>query len=168
MLCPSCGSPDQLIKESRTIREGAARRRRFLCRSCDHKWTGYFDANSDQPIGRPHNRKPREEDKKPRFFKLTEDRVVEILTSSLSDAAMAQVAGVSRQCVGFIRNGDTFRLVRPDIPRRERRNRLSSGDIQDILQRGAEGERLADIAFDYEVPESRIQQVLHRGSRAAV
>lgn len=168
MFCPSCGSPDQSIKESRLIRNGAARRRRFVCQSCDHKWTGFFDAESDQTIEQPRRTRPRADNRRQQFHKLTEEMVVEILTSDLTDARMAEIAGVSRQCVGFIRNGDTFKLVRPDLPRRQRGTRLSSGDVQDILQRGAEGEPVADIAFDYELPEARIRQVIHRGSRAAV
>lgn len=49
---------------------------------------------------------------------LTEDAVVDILESRISDAKAGEKYGISRQSVQQIRRGNTYANVRPDIPRR--------------------------------------------------
>ena len=48
---------------------------------------------------------------------ISDDDIVIILESTLSNTKMGEVYGISRQTVQQIRNGKTYADVRPDIPR---------------------------------------------------
>jgi len=50
--------------------------------------------------------------------KLTDDQIAEILISKISDTLAGKIYGVSRQAVSNIRNGASFKHIRPEIPRR--------------------------------------------------
>lgn len=49
---------------------------------------------------------------------LTDNAVVDILESKVSDAKAGKKYGISRQSVQQIRRGNTYANVRPEIPRR--------------------------------------------------
>lgn len=47
MNCPSCGSNQVRVIDSRPVDEGTSVRRRRLCMACDCKWTT-FEIDADQ------------------------------------------------------------------------------------------------------------------------
>lgn len=47
MKCPSCGTDDDKVLESRAVRGGAAIRRRRICNACSHRFTTYEEILRD-------------------------------------------------------------------------------------------------------------------------
>ena len=50
MKCPKCHIDDDKVLESRTVREGAAIRRRRECNSCGHRYTTYEEVDRDELV----------------------------------------------------------------------------------------------------------------------
>lgn len=50
--------------------------------------------------------------------KLTDEQVIAILTSTMSDSKTAALHGVSKTAIGHIRTGQSFAYICPDLPRR--------------------------------------------------
>ena len=50
MKCPKCGSDDDKVLDSRTVREGAAIRRRRECAACGHRFTTYEEIDRDEVL----------------------------------------------------------------------------------------------------------------------
>lgn len=50
MKCPKCHIDDDKVLESRTVRDGAAIRRRRECNSCGHRYTTYEEVDRDELV----------------------------------------------------------------------------------------------------------------------
>lgn len=50
MKCPKCSSDDDKVLDSRTLREGAAIRRRRECMKCSHRFTTYEEIARDEVV----------------------------------------------------------------------------------------------------------------------
>lgn len=51
--------------------------------------------------------------------KLSDQQIAEILITTTNDALTGRLYGVSRQSISRIRNGESFKDFRPDLPRRK-------------------------------------------------
>lgn len=50
MKCPKCHADNDKVLESRTVREGAAIRRRRECNECGHRFTTYEEIDRDELV----------------------------------------------------------------------------------------------------------------------
>ena len=50
MKCPKCGAGDDKVLDSRSVREGAAIRRRRECAVCGHRFTTYEEIDRDEVL----------------------------------------------------------------------------------------------------------------------
>ena len=50
MKCPKCGAGDDKVLDSRSVREGAALRRRRECAVCGHRFTTYEEIDRDEVL----------------------------------------------------------------------------------------------------------------------
>ena len=50
MKCPKCGVDDDKVMDSRSVREGAAIRRRRECASCGCRFTTYEEVDRDEVL----------------------------------------------------------------------------------------------------------------------
>ena len=118
--CPSCSSSHTRVIESRVLYNGA-RRRRYHCHSCAHRWTAW---NGDRPLPgrRPAARGGNGGNKPP----LTEDQVRLVLTSDLSAVKLARQLGRSSEAIAAIRRGTLHQYTLPEIPRWPARRRTLS------------------------------------------
>ena len=117
MTCPKCDHFPGDVLESRAIRQGF-RRRRYRCPSCFHRWTIYTDQD-----GRRKDPPPKTKPKRRALLKRRLDvyQVEEILLAQdVLDKDLAEIYGVSRQAINYIRSGVSWQHVRPDLPRRSR------------------------------------------------
>lgn len=114
MPCPICGVRSTDVLQSKLLANGS-RRRRYGCRSCNHRWTIWIGDRPQQGQPRGVKRGPMQA----RPPKLTDEQVRLILTRlDTTDEVMAQRMGRTREAIRQVRVGITYANACPDLPRR--------------------------------------------------
>jgi hypothetical protein len=109
--CPRCSSAATYTFRTRQLRNGTIRRRR-ACHDCEFRWTV-----TDGPL--PPRAVPPLRNEFKSQCGLTQDDVLQILESPLSDKKTAAVYDCTRQAIANIRTGKAFGYLYPHIKRRD-------------------------------------------------
>lgn len=105
--CPCCDSHLTTTSQSVLLRD-SRRRRRHLCKICNHRWTTW------EGTSQPYERKPSPR----RHGRIPDATVARILEDNRSLATWALELGVSRELIRRIRVGINYKDSCPDLLRR--------------------------------------------------
>lgn len=104
----------RVVKTYKWANGSPIRSYRLRCKSCGHSWTIYYDTVQKKEVqvdkcsdGKPLNQN-----------RLTPDQVRTVLLDSRSSCELGRVFGVSHQSISQIRNGQVYKTMWPDIPRK--------------------------------------------------
>ena len=86
----------------------------FRCKSCDHKWTVYYDTINKQEL--QQFELPQEAICRP--VKFSEEDIRSILLDGRNDAEIGKYWGVTHQSIQQIKTGKSYKRICPEIPRR--------------------------------------------------
>ena len=101
MNCPSCKSENYKAIDSR-VRKDGTRRRRYVCKDCNERWSTLSTGKDAEPIVRfPPVVKRR----------LTFEQAKQIMLSSKSTLALAAEFGISHQGISQIRLGQVYSYI---------------------------------------------------------
>jgi hypothetical protein len=100
--CTACGGDGIVIARWLTPDGGLCRR--LCCRDCGNRWSHVAEDASSWPRQRRSD------------AKLSDEQVIEALTSSAPARELAERFGVSASAVKMIRRRQIYRHVRPDLP----------------------------------------------------
>lgn len=98
--CKECNGKAYAI-ETRRKQNGDVRRR-YCCRDCGHRWTEWN--GNEPPKAAPD-------------IRLTDEAILDILTTKLPQTVLSSRHGCSTSTVGKIRRGELHAKIHPEIPR---------------------------------------------------
>lgn len=107
---------DQVHVLSSRKRVDGARRRRYECLVCGHRWTKFYENDSDPRVLLVRKTAPE-------IRHLTTRQAVFVMLSDKSSAALAAKYGVTRQAIDKVRTGKTYTEVYKRLESKGRRLR---------------------------------------------
>jgi transcriptional repressor NrdR len=151
MKCPFCGFQEDRVLDSRSIREGAAVRRRRECLSCERRFTTYEEAEERRllVIKKDGRRAPFDREKILRGIRLAsmkrpvsaeaQEKIVEVIEREAYDLGQPEVASawIGERVVEALRALDPVAYVRFASVYRNFQDVTQFGELAELL--AAEG-----------------------------
>lgn len=168
VTCESCGGDSCKVLESRPITR-TVRRRRWICLTCNHRWTIYTNKKGETVKSPPKN-KPYSQQRPRTGRKLKHDEVKFILTTEFNNKDLGERFNLSRETIRLIRIGSIYKDVHPDIPRLKPKPSIKPSCrkcvnwkgrcLMDIPDPVVEGVRFAKDCIFYEVLHAEPSSIL--------
>jgi len=107
------------VIESKTVRNGTARRRRYKCQGCNKRWTLFFDRKGNLLSSPPEHAERHKAKRRPRQRILSEEQIRFILSNSeIPFQLLATRIGANRETVRQVCRGIIYSDVCTELPRK--------------------------------------------------